>query len=304
MSRQLSLIAVPETDKDQSSGVITYWRLSGTTDFEALKQEWVSDLPNGYFQEPDLLSPPSPMVALKRAFEDWAPPGAMIKPLKDKDGYTAILRVGSEQEAQQRWQSERSAWFEKHTPGMPRWISEMLRTWFRYPLDVNAGANLENAYNVELGKLHPSDMSSWFVRMAERLQAVSLRDTGGFYFVPRAQVARWEKFSEIVGRVSDHQIMTIPAMAGEQAALAILTALTEEVTSQTQQMYEALEAEKYGKRAIATKIDACSAMLTKIGSYEILLGQKLESLADSAQQLRAKFVQAEMVARAKDRDGG
>lgn len=296
MQAHKRLVAV-ESEK-AASGMITYWSLSGKVPHDKLTQAWVAaGLPDS-----DLPSTPSAIVALKRAIDNVAPTGSIIKPLKEEDGYT-VMQKSEEEGAKQKWETKFSAYF-SDVGKLTVFISDGDQSTMDDHANERAkrlAADIEDHMDLELGQLHPQDLSVWLVWMVEkRLKAVSLRDSGGFYFVPRGETQeKWERVVEVVHSVCDTKVLTIPAMSSEQATLAVVHALTEEVTARTKDMQEALIEARMGKRAMSTKIDSCTDMLDKINTYEELLGQKLEHLHDAVDVLKAKYVEAWSVENAR-----
>lgn len=281
-----------------ASGVITYWSLSGTISFEKLKTAWIA----GGLAEDQLPQPPSAMVALKRAIDHVTPDACIIKPLKDEDGYTVIRKV-TEEGAKQKWETLFSA-FVSESGRLTVWVADgdsASSDVTTSDKSKKLAGDIEDYVEIELGTLHSIDISTWLVRMVDhRFSAVSLRDTGGFYFIPRGiNQEVWERVAGVLDSVSAVRIMTIPAMHSEQASLAVLQALTDEISSNTKNLQEALDEARMGKRALDTKIGACVNMLDKIETYEGLLGERLTDLRGAVDGLRAKYVEAWVVADAK-----
>lgn len=280
-----------------ASGVITYWALSGTAKHDELKAAWEK----AGMPEDELIKTPSPLVALKRAVENVSHAGALVKPLADEDGYTVLRQTeGARSGKKQTWQTMFSAFIAK-SGKVEVWVEEF-DILTSPDSAAKLAAQIEDELVVELGRLHSTDISVWLVRMASVVHAVSLRDSGGFYFIPRgAQEDKWNVVASVLQQTSAARVMTIPAMASEQATLAVLTALTEEITTTTTSLKDALVEARMGKRALDTKLASCGAMLDKIGTYEDLLGERLVSLRDAVDMLKAKYTEAWLVEDAKQK---
>lgn len=265
-----------------ASGVITYWSLSGNATYSEVKQVWE----NAGMPERDLIPPVSSTVALRRAVEHVAPIGSIVKALKEEDGYTVVQKV-QEKGAKQKWETVFSAY-----------ITEQgrLTVWIEHDDDVYSrtlAVQIEDRVEVELNTLHSIDISNWLVKMADRVRAVSLRESGGFYFIPNGPDAEyWANVAGVLHQTSAVRVLYIPAMHSEQASLAVVHALTEEVQANTKRMQEALDEARMGKRALDSKIQTCTTMLDKIATYEELLGEKLNTLREAVDTLKAKYVES------------
>lgn len=273
---------VATNDDRSASGIITYWALSGEMEYATLKQAWE----DAGMDMRDLIQPPSGMVALQRAIKEVSPDGSIVKPLKEQDGYTVIRKV-KEKGAVQKWETEFSAYISE-TSQLTVFVESG-----DHRQERELAAKIEDQVDKEIGTLHSIDVSNWLVKMADRVRAVSLREQGGFYFIPKGPYANyWEEMSKVLHQTSAVRILYIPAMHSEQASLAVVHALTEEVHASTRRMQEALDEARMGKRALDTKIQTCTGMLEKIAGYEDLLGEKLNTLREAVDGLKAKYVEA------------
>lgn len=127
------------------------------------------------------------------------------------------------------------------------------------------------------------DVSSWLIKCAERLGAVSLRDRGGIYFIPNTALATWKSLTGAVVAASNsaHTVYSMTTLKEKDAVAAILDALTNEAEEFFSTCSEKIEKGTIGgKRAIANRMTDSENLLSKIRSYESLLGEKLETLTD------------------------
>lgn len=275
-----------------ASGVITYWSLSGSANHATMLSAWVMAGMN----EDDFIKPVSALVALRRAVEEVGPAGCLVKPLEQtEEGYTCLIPTQSKGK-KQTWQTIFSA-FITQAGKLDVWVEddEVLQQDPR-----KLAGHIEDQMMVELGTLRAMDISMWLVKMADRVRAVSLRESGGFYFIPKGvNQDMWERTATVLAHTSAARIMTIPAMHSHQATLAVVQALTDEISASTKSMQEALDAARMGKRALDTKIGTCADMIEKIDTYEGLLGAKMTEMREAVDTLRAKYVEAWVVADAK-----
>lgn len=281
------VIALPST-LTTAAGAIVYWRLSGTMESEALYRAWT----RAGFDADELPSTVSPLVALKRAIE-WdnskeLDASYMVKPLSTAEGYAVLERheeLDSDGKPKQTW-----APFFSAALGAGR-----VKVWSPEGTSDESSrqSRLTDRLDVELDLFHAHDISTWLVKQIATFQAVSLRDTGGFYFIPAPMVDRWNTFAEVVHEASQHMLMSIPAMTSKQASLAVITALMDEVTDTTARYTASLEEGK-SKRWLDSRGEKLGELLDKVEMYEGAVGQKLDDLRAELTVLRAKFVTAAM----------
>lgn len=266
-----NLIAIPDLNS-QAAGAVCYWRLSGPLSREKLAEAW--DARNLHPDE--LPRPVSVPVAIRRAAMSMKQPGRLVISLKGDKGYTIAVDGHSDGTTLQHR-------IECRVTG---------ESWIRVePSDHPWRREIEAEFEKQLRELQAMDISMWLVTQAERHDAVSLRDTGGFYFIPPHRLPAWRTLCEAVGAASSHQLYEIPAMASEKAMLAVVDALSEEARAFAAKMEEELREGEIGQRAMESRQDRCHEMVDKIGRYEGLLGQSLDTL-----RARIGAIQAELTA--------
>jgi hypothetical protein len=155
-------------------------------------------------------------------------------------------------------------------------------------------------YNHYRGSLIASDISSWLLWMLNKeILAVSLRQRGGFYFIPADQIPAWKMISETIRSVSSHQMYEIPAMRAEDTVAAVLTAVRKEAEATMQEMEDYLmgDVSTKGLNAIDRKTADVQA---KVAKYAELLGVALPDLQERATTLLGSCQAARMLAAAED----
>lgn len=261
------------------AGAITYWRLSGGVNGERLGAAWKE---RGL---PEALLPtlPSPETALTRA----------VKKHEGRRNGTTILA---------RQLPEARGWVLKHeTPNADNsdlTYSTEARVWVdklgRFQTD-RADSDLSRAVEVEyprqLAEVSAADVSSWLVRMAAYVTAVSLRDAGGVYFIPRGTLPTWRGMVHAIRAASSHAVFEIPAMRGEECVAAVLDALNAECDEEVKRMEAEITAATGGlsKRGIATREAHLDRLRGKVEGYCTLLGARQEELVARLEAVRASL---------------
>jgi hypothetical protein len=167
------------------------------------------------------------------------------------------------------------------------------------PVDSAEAGLISTTYANHLDHLATTDISGLLCRMVGKSSAVSLRDTGGFYFVPRANLDGWRKVVSVIRSVSAHKVYEMPALASDEAVGAILDAIETEASADVAALEEALDNPKLGVRALEGRIDKCGRVEKKVAQYEALLGRSLEHLTEKLASIQARLTEAALAKQAE-----
>ena len=274
MSAAENLIAVRDNEAGDNVGAICFWTMSGTIRHERLVDA-LSEAGSA-FKAPD---EPSNVVALHRAVNE-------------------VARVTGG-EAHQR---KRGSWA---IVGKVREAENELR----YPVQITASLEgdtivtdsqqVRDAFDVARYQIAPQDISSWLCKCLDKLGAVSLRDSGGFYFVPNDKTADWARVTTAIKHASSHTIHSVPAMRSAEAVDAILGAITSATQAACDKISTDIQGEGLGRRALETRQRETAEILARVEKYEELLGLKLDALREATANVRAGVATA-MLALAGD----
>jgi hypothetical protein len=142
-----------------------------------------------------------------------------------------------------------------------------------------------------------SDVSAWLIDMAYKLGAVSLRESGGVYFIPRTNTSIWMKVAAALDAVGS-SVFTIPAMKTAEAVAAITDAITAEAAALSKSIEDEMEKtgeDALGSRALKTRVNTLEEMIAKVSTYEELIGRQLE-IRERVQRLSANVSAAALTA--------
>lgn len=260
------------------AGCVSYWRAGGNVNIEALKDAWVKA-----GLDPKLLrKAPEEVTALRRAV------------MEQQDRHRLVRAVGKG-----AWAIVDETVHEpvEGQPALPPTYTTLCIVRFRATSsesgmpDVTAvdaspdeylkiHTKVVAAFYRQQGMFDPSDVTGWLVVLAYKHDAVTLRDSGGVYFIPRQSVDFWTRAADVVEAVSqgNHRVFRIPAMKNSEAVAAIVDAVSAEAVQVAKRMeaelYETGD-DKLGARAIKTRQAEIEALLAKLVDYEQLLGLQL-----------------------------
>lgn len=257
-------------DAPETAGAISYWRLSGDVDLDKLRAAWIA----AGLDPAVLPARPSQETALHRAVQTLAAKRRLVRPLGNRNEWAIVdetvidTTISHNVIAHVRYVKDSAEQVQINVQGAG------------YD-EENLAPKIRAEYLAQRGRLAATDVSGWLIRQAAKLQAVTLRDLGGIYFIPRGGVDYWRKVADVVEAVSSHRVFKIPALKNTEAVAAILDAITQEAATVAAAIEEELRLDgddKLGDRAIRTRATTCAALLTKVGGYEELLGVKLDEI--------------------------
>lgn len=139
------------------------------------------------------------------------------------------------------------------------------------------------------------DMSAWLCALVANVHAVALREVGGVYFVPRTDLDIWQTMMAAVKEVTAHKPYKIPAMQSKDATEAILAAVEAEAAKFVEDIEEEMKGGAMGSRAMGTKRSRIEEMVSKVGSYESLLGAALPNMQAKLKKLHRSLAGAAML---------
>lgn len=272
------------TEALETAGAIVWWRIAGGFDLRALRAAWEAEkLASVWLPEP-----PSAVTALRRAVTEERSPTRLVR--TQKNGALVLVdeqEIGGELE---------------YTPVLRVTLDQVGRPEFRRSGSWNQDLvdRIHESYDQHLETVSAGDVSSWLTRMMDRLRAVPLRETGGIYFVPRFAVADWEGIVRAVRAASEHTISSVPALRSDEAATAVLDAITLEAEKAVAAMTAEVERGELGVRALETRIGTADTVNEKVSRYEKLFGAQLDGMHDAITKLRASLAVAIMKAQEED----
>ncbi len=288
------LIAI--TDAAMATGTITYWHLAGELNQTALAAAWLeAGLDAAWLPEP-----PSQRVALTRALATMRTRGRVIAKLKNGASAVAVLKENETAEEIESRIDARMILAVRIEEPMIRSADDpkfVLRFDMR---DDDGEAHAEADTVRELwvanaSSIAANDVSQWLAALMVRLDGVSLRESGGVYFVPAVHADMWRKIVRLVGGAGKHTIHNIPAMKSDETVEAVLAAVEQEAAAHVARMQELLQADDLGERFLRSRLRETDEVAAKVSRYDDLLGRKLEALRDRLIETQASLMLAETV---------
>lgn len=263
------IIVVPD---GKNAGLVTWWRLSGTINYDALTEAWAS----AGLDAGELPDPPSDSEALKRAIIDMRGPHTLIRQLPNVMGFAVVDE--SFDDGDPEYEMRFKLWLDY----------DALEMRFDPAVDAEQVREINERFATARRELVASDLSSWLVRRVWKASAVALRDTGGIYFVPETQARAWEEFADVFHKVGASRVHVIPAMKSERAVEAVMAAVIAETEAEVAAVLKRIENGELGGRALKTQAAKCDAMADKLRTYEQLLGVRMGDMQRLVQEADAR----------------
>lgn len=279
-TRAANVVAVTSGLAD--AGCVTWWRLAGGLDLVRLRDVWLAaELPEHW-----LPAEPGTSTALRRAVGELREGHRLLRATSGD-----VLTIVDEEEV--HGELEYRTTFKARLDKVGR-LQVVLAT------TVGDREKVTEAFERYTTELTSQDVSTWLAKLMDRLDAVSLRDTGGVYFVPRFAMVQWQRAIGAIQEASKHAMLFIPAMRSEDAVRAVFDAVGEEVRREAEVIRAAVGTGTLGPRALRTRIATTEAAEQKLAQYEGLFGERLDGLHGLLNGLRAELSVAMLTAEAAE----
>lgn len=270
-------------DKSLSvSGLATYWSLGDGTDLEKLKAAW-EDV--GF----DDMIPEQRdgLEVLREALDSLYP--VSIKKGEMKHLIRQVKRTGAGPGL--------AVVLEDRTDPTGNTYSTVLTA--RLNGTVEAGpetAVVQAAYTAAQQRLPAGAVASALIRAARKLKGITLRDTGGIYWIPAAVIPTWRKLAEAVEEArAGNRVYALTTGTDDETLGAVRAGLTDEVNAEVADALEALGSGKLGKRGVEGKRRLADKLMVKVKSYEAVLGQSLQDVRAALASIETAAATAELV---------
>lgn len=281
----MSYIAVEGFDNASITGAMIFWRLSSGAHYARLLAELRA---NGVLSALHP-APPTPAAVLNRVLNDrYAGRNCLVRPLAKGTGYAIMPRLDVEgrPEFKTSWSVQISVAANK-----------AVELTFSDDAPEAEITPVEDGVSVGLTKLGDNEMSSWMSQVVKHLQAVSMRESGGVYFIPAAHVETWRAINKSVrARCPGMQLYEVPVVRTEQAIEAVLESLTENIAKEValaSNHVEELETKRNGgtkiqQRSVDGVTQKLGELLQKVKRYEAVLGVGLEGLQKQVEAVQTQ----------------
>ncbi len=265
----------------ETAGAITYWSLSGDIDLEQLREALaIEGVDERLYRGMGITRG----EALVRGARACANARQLVRPMGKRGAWALVQEHVDGDNITHKHLLSGSMYEEEfcveRAPGVERTEA----------LDALIDQIVVEAQR-QLGIMTAVDISYWLVNVAKYLHAVSLRDRGGVYFMPRDVLDTWRRITRVLGEESAHKAFEIPAVKSEEAVDAILTAVRDTVKAKFSEL------EGYLAAGVSTKgLNSWERQMREtkeyVNHYVQLLGEALPDLTDRLENFTGALVLA------------
>lgn len=290
MTTNKKLIAIHDVDQ-HLAGELVWWELSGVMEFKPLSQAWVEAGLN-----PSLLpSLCEPKTALRYAANAVAGSrkngqNVIARPLKG-DGDKAYALV---LEAPQG-KKYRSAHM------LTAYLTPRGDITFEVPETVNQDkfgewlngmrTRMTEEFKLYLRSLSHHEASEWLKGLVRHLDAITMRDRGGVYFIPRAERAEWDEMKKVIRSHSRHVVHSIPCVHTEEVVTSVTHGVIAEIRQEAETIARQLEEGKLAARALESRQAKLAELRDKVRRYSAALGISMNDATDILDDIDASVAQ-------------
>jgi hypothetical protein len=278
-----------DSSNDDLVGAITYWRLTGDVNGDDLNNA----LRGTGLSDESLLKLTTPRRALRRTLQEHARGNVFMRAGKSGGGLYLV----------QQSQGDDGPVFDAmvearlNLAGIPAFtISPDYAPGHTDQEDEDIEAKLRERFWHHIWHVAAADISSWLIDQARQCDGVTLRESGGVYFVPRDRLDEWQQRVEALHAETACHVYMVPAMDSQQALDAVVAALIAEATAFSGSLQTDLDSGDLGERALKSRADQAKAHLEKLARYEQLLGavaaQRLTALRDGIMEQQTNAIAA------------
>jgi len=149
-------------------------------------------------------------------------------------------------------------------------------------------------YAVERQRCNSHKVGIMLARIVDRLHGVSLRPTGGYYWLPEPKIKLMEAVAQIIRDASPggrNTIYFMRTVLDENGKVAVIDGLVRQLTSELESIEAQVEeVNEEGKRAmkkrgLKTKQERCERLHNRVRGYEKMFQTKLDSLRETVERV-------------------
>lgn len=141
-------------------------------------------------------------------------------------------------------------------------------------------AKIQQAYEVYRATLGGSAIGGALIEIVKKLGGVTLRDSGGIYWLPDVCLEKWEQVIGAFEAAGDNQVYLVRTIMDAKTVKAVGAAISDEITKASAELIEEITGGKCGEQAIENRLVRAKQLRGRVNEYEIILGSTLKQLHD------------------------
>lgn len=151
------------------------------------------------------------------------------------------------------------------------------------PCNPSEEDKILHRFQIELGRLPSPKVSLALVRILDHMHAISLRPTGGIYWLPQGAVTKFQEVAKAFEEASEDNsnIMYFQTTAmDDDLRHTVIESLKRSIGGEVSAMEEEVMSGDLGKRAIKTKQERCDKLRARVLGYQKMFDVTLKELEE------------------------
>lgn len=268
-----------------SAGCVTFWKLSQDTIRQQIVDGWTA-----IGQEWGNLAPAerTAQACLKEVLSDKFK-DCIIRPLQSQEGF-AVLR-------ETRFKDDVITSTVCAVATDDNGVIDMRRGY-----DPQLQAELEVALKRERAMLKPAQVASGLVAVLKCMTGtLTLRPTGGFYWVEAANIDLYKRLCRVVEQAALGQqtcVYQISHHFDADSIRAVRDALLTEIDNEAEQIIKDVDSGELGERALKSRAERAEELKDKVAHFERILNESLSTATQVADKAGMTATAARLLATA------
>lgn len=140
---------------------------------------------------------------------------------------------------------------------------------------------VQTAYAKFKGIMPGTAVATMLVAIVESMNGITLRPTGGFYWLPDEKLTRWEAIAKIVegSAIESSQMWVMRTAADESTLKAVHDSVISHIGGAATKIEAEIREGGLGEKALTARAGASKELRRRLSEYERLLGTKLTDVA-------------------------
>jgi hypothetical protein len=293
-----NFVSIPDLEL-KSAGATIWWKLRDVTTRLALSEALHEQ---GVDKERWLIpAEPSPERCLRRAIKGLREYRRLIRPLKGGHGWALVSEKATEDNLEHATDV-----IVKLNPGNnevlwePTYEGRTRLTWTQ--LDEMEDT-VRKSFEEQFHTLNHGDLSAWLLKQVHSLNAVTLREGGGVYFIPPSHVSHWNDIGETLKVLGESRAYSMQAIRANDAVEAVFDSLVDEATAMAAIINTKMDEGSWGVRAMHNRIEVCEEFMSKVKRYGGFLDTNMDRVLQQVEELKTDLSAAILAADDEDDDG-
>lgn len=167
---------------------------------------------------------------------------------------------------------------------------------FRRGYDMALRQRVVHEYDQQKQLVKPIQVATALIACVNELAGVSLRPSGGFYWLSDAALPTWDRLVAVVKAAGKNNIYQITHNFDAESIRAVRDAVLAEAEKEADAILSAVESGELGERGLKSQARAAENLQRKVQEYERILGEALPAAAAIASKAELTAVSAHLTA--------